>query len=238
MNERQIRPLTQDDFPELMRLEEEVFGASGESVLGPYYVRLCCEFFQETCFIAVEQGRAVGYVLCFVKGREAYCTTLAVAPELQGSRVAFQLLKALIGALVGRVDSCWFTVKEDNVAARSGGRARAGSRPARRGAEGARAARRRARGRRPPAARPCRAGLQSPELARSARRREHRPVRAHLEGRPVGLACVWHDRSRARRPVHHSWGSTERRPAAASGGERARPGHPRPQLSGGDHDAG
>ena len=119
MNERQIRPLTQDDFSELMRLEEEVFGASGESVLGAYYVRLCCEFFQETCFIAVEQGRAVGYVLCFVKGREAYCTTLAVAPELQGSRVAFQLLKALIGALVGRVDSCWFTVKEDNVAARA-----------------------------------------------------------------------------------------------------------------------
>ena len=119
MNERQIRPLTQDDFSELMRLEEEVFGAAGESVLGAYYVRLCCEFFQETCFIAVEQGRAVGYVLCFVKGREAYCTTLAVAPELQGSRVAFQLLKALIGALVGRVDSCWFTVKEDNVAARA-----------------------------------------------------------------------------------------------------------------------
>jgi ribosomal protein S18 acetylase RimI-like enzyme len=119
MNERQIRPLTQQDFSELMRLEEEVFGAAGESVLGPYYIRLCCEFFQETCFIAVEQGRAVGYVLCFVKGDEAYCTTLAVAPELQGSRVAFQLLKALIGALVGRVDSCWFTVKEDNVGARA-----------------------------------------------------------------------------------------------------------------------
>ncbi len=119
MNEREIRPLRPDDFSELMRLEEEVFGATGESVLGPYYVRLCCEFFANTCFVAEERGRAVGYVICFVREREAYCTTLAVAPEMQGSRVAFQLLRALIGALLGRVDACWFTVKEDNLAARA-----------------------------------------------------------------------------------------------------------------------
>jgi ribosomal protein S18 acetylase RimI-like enzyme len=119
MSERTIRVICPDDFSELMRLEDEVFGASGESVLGPYYVRLCCEFFAETCFIAEEGGRAVGYVLCFVRGREAYCTTLAVAPDLQGSRVAFQLLRALVGALIGRVDACWFTVKEDNLAARA-----------------------------------------------------------------------------------------------------------------------
>jgi ribosomal protein S18 acetylase RimI-like enzyme len=119
MNARQIRPLRSDDFTEIMRLEEEVFARSGESVLGPYYVRLCSEFFPESCFVAEEDGRLVGYVLSFVRGDEAYCTTLAVAPELQGTRVAIQLLRALVAALAPRVDSVWFTVKEDNDAARA-----------------------------------------------------------------------------------------------------------------------
>lgn len=119
MAERVVRRLSSADFPELMRMEEQVFGACGEDVLGAYYVRLCCEFLNETSFVAIEGGKVVGYVLCFVRAREAYCTTLAVVPELQGSRATIQLLRALIGALVGRVDSCWFTVKEDNVAARA-----------------------------------------------------------------------------------------------------------------------
>ena len=119
MAQREIRTLRQDDFAELMSIEEEVFGAAGEGVLGAYYVRLCCEFFGDSCFAALEEGKIVGYVLCFLKGREAYCTTLAVAPGRQGSRVALQLLRALCGALLDRVESCWFTVKEDNLQARS-----------------------------------------------------------------------------------------------------------------------
>jgi ribosomal protein S18 acetylase RimI-like enzyme len=119
MNGREIRKLRSDDFPELMRLETAVFGGAGEAVLGAYYVRLCCEFLNDTSFVALEDGRAVGYVLCFVRDREAYCTTLAVAPEYQGTRVALQLLRALIDALVGRVGACWFTVKHDNVGARA-----------------------------------------------------------------------------------------------------------------------
>ena len=119
MSDRQIRTLRQGDFAELMRLEDQVFGAGGESVLGPYYVRLCCEFFTDTCFIAFADGRPAGYVLCFVRAREAYCTTLAVAPRFQGTRLALRLVRTLIGAIAHRVDSCWFTVKEENSAARA-----------------------------------------------------------------------------------------------------------------------
>ena len=54
-----------------------------------------------------------------MKGRDAYCTTLGVLPELQGSRVAFGLVRTLVATLAGRVDSCWFTVKEENAAARA-----------------------------------------------------------------------------------------------------------------------
>jgi ribosomal protein S18 acetylase RimI-like enzyme len=119
MSERVIRSLRPEDFPVLMRLEQEVFESHGESVLGAYYVRLCCEFFSDSCFVAYDGDTPAGYVLCFIKGREAYCTTLAVAPDYQGTRIAFLLIRALMAELVNRVDSCWFTVKEDNLQARS-----------------------------------------------------------------------------------------------------------------------
>jgi ribosomal protein S18 acetylase RimI-like enzyme len=118
MGRYEVRSITPDDFAALMKLEDEIFGALGESTLGAYYVRVCCDFYGETCFVALDDDRPVGYILCFVKGREAYCTTLGIMDAYQGTRIVHKLLRALISALLPIVDSCWFTVKEDNLAAR------------------------------------------------------------------------------------------------------------------------
>lgn len=119
MSKYTVRPFQSSDFSAIMALEEQIFAPLGESVLGPYYVRLCCDFFHDTCFVVESGDRIVGYLLTFVRGREAYCTTLAIHPEFQGSRVVLLLLRALAQALYGRVEGVWFTVKPDNQAARA-----------------------------------------------------------------------------------------------------------------------
>jgi len=119
MGRYEIRNLCPGDFNHLMQLEKEIFGDKGEKVLGPYYVRLCCEFFSESCFLASVEGEPVGYVLSFIHEREAYCTTLAVRQQYQGTRVVHRLLRALSQFLIRNADSCWFTVSPDNEVARS-----------------------------------------------------------------------------------------------------------------------
>lgn len=114
-----VRELNRDDFETLMRLEDDVFAEESEKVLGPYYVRLCCDFYADTCFLATVDGEAAGYILSFVKGNEVYCTTLAVLPKYHGTRVVHYLLRAFARAVVPFAEGVWFTVKEDNFEARA-----------------------------------------------------------------------------------------------------------------------
>lgn len=115
----EIRNLRSDDFAALASLENEVFAAMGEAVLCPHYLRLCTEIFHRTCFIALDGDKPVGYLLAFLDGRDVYCTTLAVIPEYQRTRVVVQLIGAFVRNIIDFVDTCWFTVKEDNAPARA-----------------------------------------------------------------------------------------------------------------------
>lgn len=134
-----IRALVSEDFAALASLENDVFAAMGEAVLCPHYLRLCTEIFAQSCFIAFESSgsagprsdaerqrgvsidgdRPIGYLLSFMRGRDVYCTTLAVIPEYQKTRVTVGLLGAFVRHVIDQVDTCWFTVKEDNAPARA-----------------------------------------------------------------------------------------------------------------------
>jgi [ribosomal protein S18]-alanine N-acetyltransferase len=114
-----IRKLSSEDFAALATLENDVFGAMGEAVLCPHYLRLCTEIFDDSCFMALDGDRPVGYLLAFIHDREVWCTTLAVIPEYQKTRATVQLIGAFVRHIIDRVDVCWFTVKEDNAPARA-----------------------------------------------------------------------------------------------------------------------
>lgn len=119
MNHYTVRSLCTHDFAALAALETDVFGAMGEQVLCPHYLRLCTEIFAESCFIALDGDRPVGYLLAFTRGREVFCTTLAVIPAYQRTRVTLQLIGAFVRHIIDDVEVCWFTVKEDNAPARA-----------------------------------------------------------------------------------------------------------------------
>jgi ribosomal protein S18 acetylase RimI-like enzyme len=119
MSDYEVRTLEPCDFDTLMALEQAFFGDKGEKTLGPFYVRLCCDFFRDTCFVAFAGGEPAGYMLSFVRGREAYCSTLAIAPAHQRSRLVFRFVQGFVAAVASRVDSVWFTVHESNMDARS-----------------------------------------------------------------------------------------------------------------------
>jgi ribosomal protein S18 acetylase RimI-like enzyme len=119
MAEYEIRTLRSEDFETLRQLEADIFGGAGYSVVSPHYLRLCTDFYADTCFLALGDGQPIGYLLCFVRGREAYGTRLGVREEFQGTGAAMRLIGACISKLVENdYDLLWLTVKPDNTHAR------------------------------------------------------------------------------------------------------------------------
>ena len=80
MGDYEVRNLTSGDYDAIMELEDTIFGGEGETLLCPYYVRLCTDFYNDTCFIVFHQGKPVAYcvhnriALAFVSPqRDEYC---------------------------------------------------------------------------------------------------------------------------------------------------------------------
>jgi hypothetical protein len=119
MADYEVRTLQPGDFDALMALEQSLFGDAGEKTLGPFYLRLCCDFFGDTCLLALVAGEPVGYCLTFVRDREAYCSTLAIVEPHRRTRLVHRFVEALVAAIGSRVDALWFTVHEANTDARA-----------------------------------------------------------------------------------------------------------------------
>lgn len=116
----QVRTLRSEDFEVLRQLEADIFGGAGYGLLCPYYVRLCTDFYADTCFLALAGDHPVGYILCLVRDREAYCPRLGVRADVQGTGAAMRLMGAVVRTLIERrFDRIWFTVKPDNAHARA-----------------------------------------------------------------------------------------------------------------------
>ena len=69
-----------------------------------------------TAFSGLEEGI---FLDLFIDASVDDCTTLAVIPAYQKTRVTVQLIGAFVRHIIDRVDVCWFTVKEDNAPARA-----------------------------------------------------------------------------------------------------------------------
>ncbi len=115
-----VRALRSEDYAHLEALERALWGEDPIGTLGPYYLRLCTEFYGDWCFLAFDGERPVGYVLNFPKGKVAYCATLAVLPAYQKTKVNYLLIRAMVRKLLDEgMEACRFCVEPDNHAARS-----------------------------------------------------------------------------------------------------------------------
>lgn len=115
-----LRPLTSADFAHLQQLEADIWASDPSGQLCPYYLRLCTELYADWCFIAFADGKAVGYVLNFPKGKVNYCATLAVRPEFQKTRVSYLLIRAMVSKLLDEdMEECRFLVEPENWDARN-----------------------------------------------------------------------------------------------------------------------
>ena len=115
----EVRSLASEDRAVLATLDSLVNPSAKELLPSPAYRTWCVTQFPTTCLGVWADQTLIGYVLCLLRKRQAFCTTLAVQPAFQRTRATPLLVASLMHALVPRVDTCWLSVAPDNFAART-----------------------------------------------------------------------------------------------------------------------
>lgn len=110
--QRHIRPPTPDDAAAMWRL---AVGAVDEN--SPYAYLMMCEYFADTCVVAEEAGRIVGFVTGFRSPRDPetqFVWQIVVDPSTRGTGLGGQLLDACTTG--GPAPALWLeaTVTPDN----------------------------------------------------------------------------------------------------------------------------
>ena len=108
----EVHKLTSKDRAHLLALRQRIPDAFGPPCSE-------CEQPGNACYIALEGDEPAACLLCFVRGRDAYCSTIAVRADLARAGAVSDLLGRFCEDVLGRIDTCWISVSEDHPAARA-----------------------------------------------------------------------------------------------------------------------
>lgn len=119
-----IRTLRSADFEKLVLLDQQLEAegrtASVSTSGSSYYLRMCCEHFQDTSLIVEEDGETTGYLLAFVQGREAFCGAFGVSASGRNSKsLTEHLVEHFIAKMAPQVEVLWWTVPMESAEKRA-----------------------------------------------------------------------------------------------------------------------
>lgn len=113
-----VRPVRDDEWPALARIEHACFGDQGYS---SYFLRMAPRVFGDACLVADDDGRLLGYAIGALESRrraDGWVLSVAVLPEARGRGLGEALTRSCVAALEqGGARLVRLTVAPDNASA-------------------------------------------------------------------------------------------------------------------------
>lgn len=107
--------LTMADYPEVCALWSGMPGIGLSSADSPEAIFVYFEQNPGMSFVALQEGKVVGAVLCGHDGRRGYLQHLAVSPEFRNRRIGSTLVEKCLETLGDRgIKRCHIFVYQDN----------------------------------------------------------------------------------------------------------------------------